>query len=225
MIIVQIGSIALELTGLEESIARFQALSCFTSTGFTTKESEFIITNPQRRRIASFLMVLGHAGLVTLIATFANSLRPDVLTVKSRFPFVRVFPPHLLPWINLIIIISVVYGIYKLFTHTNFTKKLTNILKVHMLKKEIVKPVDYKELLIAPDGYGIVQIHILKNSPVINKVVSAMGMEERDFSLLAVVREEKTISNPQANTKIIMDDQLICFGKIESIRKLYEKQK
>lgn len=227
MIIVQIGSVALELTGLEESIARFQALSCFTGTGFTTKESELIITNPQRRRIASFLMVLGHAGLVTLIATFANSLRPTVLTDKFKLPFIHTFfPSHLLPWINLIIIIGAVYVIYKLFTHTNFTKKLTNILKTHILKKEIIKPAVYNEFLVAPSGYGIVQIHVLKGSPVINKIVSALGPAEQDFSLLAVVREGKTIPNPQSNTKIVIDDKLICFGKMESIRNaLYEKQK
>ena len=47
-IIVQIGGIAFELTGLEWSIAKFQALSCFSGTGFTTKEAELITRNPKR---------------------------------------------------------------------------------------------------------------------------------------------------------------------------------
>ena len=55
-IIVRIGAIAFQLTGLEWSLAKFQALSCFTSTGFTTKEAELITGNPQRRRIASILI-------------------------------------------------------------------------------------------------------------------------------------------------------------------------
>ena len=62
-IVVRIGAIALQLTGLEWSLAKFQSLSCFTSTGFTTKEAELITGDPRRRRIASVLIVLGHAGL------------------------------------------------------------------------------------------------------------------------------------------------------------------
>ncbi len=39
-IVIKIGAIAFQLTGLEWSLAQFQALSCFTGTCFTTKESE-----------------------------------------------------------------------------------------------------------------------------------------------------------------------------------------
>ena len=37
-IVVRIGAIAFQLTGLEWSLAKFQALSCFSGTGFTTKD-------------------------------------------------------------------------------------------------------------------------------------------------------------------------------------------
>jgi len=37
-IVVRIGGLALQLTGMESDVARFQALSAFTGTGFTTKE-------------------------------------------------------------------------------------------------------------------------------------------------------------------------------------------
>src|SRR4030042_6186578 len=73
-IVVRIGAIAFQLTGLEWSLAKFQALSCFSGTGFTTKEAELITGNKQRRKIASVLMVLGNAGLVIMIATLANTI-------------------------------------------------------------------------------------------------------------------------------------------------------
>lgn len=62
-IIVRIGAIAFELTGVELSLAKFQSLSCFTGTGFTTRGSGIITSNIQRRKVASILMVLGNAGL------------------------------------------------------------------------------------------------------------------------------------------------------------------
>ena len=50
-IIVRIGAIAFELTGLEWSLAKFQSLSCFTGTGFTTREAELITGNPQSKKL------------------------------------------------------------------------------------------------------------------------------------------------------------------------------
>ena len=77
--VVRIGAVAFNLTGLEWSTAKFQALSCFSGTGFTTREAELVIASPRRRRIATYLIIIGHAGLVAMVATFANSLRPKLL--------------------------------------------------------------------------------------------------------------------------------------------------
>ena len=152
-IVVRIGAVAFELTGLEWSLAKFQALSCFTATGFTTKEAELITGNPQRRRIASVLIVLGHAGLVTMIATFANSLRPSAINIPGLPDFVST--AGVLQWINLAIIAVVIYVVYKVFTNTKFAKKLTEALRRHIAKREIVKPVSFEELLVATGGYGV----------------------------------------------------------------------
>ncbi len=72
--VLRIASIALRLTGLEESQAKFQSLSAFTGTGFTTGEAEMIVNYPVRRRIVSMLMVIGNLGLVTVLATLVTSL-------------------------------------------------------------------------------------------------------------------------------------------------------
>lgn len=90
-IIVRIGAVAFQLTGLEWSLAKFQSMSCFSGTGFTTREAELITGDKRRRRIASVLMVLGNAGLVTMIATVASALNPENTLLgwlsKSYLPF------------------------------------------------------------------------------------------------------------------------------------------
>ncbi|MFO7777273.1 MAG: TrkA C-terminal domain-containing protein [Nitriliruptoraceae bacterium] len=65
----RIGSLALEATGLSSDAARFQAQSMFTGVGFTTSEAESITGDPARRRVASWLMLLGNAGIVSIIAS------------------------------------------------------------------------------------------------------------------------------------------------------------
>lgn len=51
-LIVRAAAIALMMTGMDEKRARFQALSAFSGTGFTTREAEFVINHPKRRRIS-----------------------------------------------------------------------------------------------------------------------------------------------------------------------------
>jgi len=216
-IIVRIGAIAFQLTGLEWSMAKFQALSCFTSTGFTTKEAELITGSRQRRRIASILIILGHAGFVTMIGTFANTLRPR--TTKWSIPFLPAYlPSWLMPWINLIVIAVAVYVIYKTFTNTRFARKLTNALRRRILKRELVSPVSFEELAVATGGYGVSKIQICKDSPVLNKTLLKAGLRTHDITVLAVTRGGETIPNPSADTRILLGDELVCFGKLENIR-------
>ena len=53
--VVRIGAIAFELTGMEWSVSKFQALSCFTGTGFTTKESGLLLKTISGERLLQFL--------------------------------------------------------------------------------------------------------------------------------------------------------------------------
>ncbi|NQU19438.1 hypothetical protein HQ550_04745 [bacterium] len=219
-IAVRIGAIAFELTGLEWSFAKFQSISCFTGTGFTTKESELVVGNPQRRRIASVLMVLGNVGLVTLIATFANTLRPNMIVSTFTIPFLPIsIPSRILPWANLLILVILAYVIYRLFTRTKFTKRLTDKLRSIILKKEIVKPVSFEELIVATGGYGISQIEVCKESPILNKMIREANLRSHDITILAVERKGAVIPNPSADTNILLNDKLVCFGKLEHIRK------
>lgn len=205
LIAVRIGAVAFQLTGLEWSLAKFQALSCFTGTGFTTKEAELITGNLQRRRIASVLMVLGSAGLVTLIATFVNTLRPS--------------PSTLLPWMNLLIIVLSIGIIYLVFTRTGLSIKFTNALRSRIVKKELIKSVSFEELLVSTGGYGISNIEVCKDSPVLDKTILETGLRKYDITILVVERGEKATPNPSAGTKILLGDRLICFGKLDNIRK------
>jgi hypothetical protein len=217
-IVVRIGAIALQLTGLEWSLAKFQALSCFTATGFTTREAELVTSDPRRRRIASVLIILGHAGFVTMIATFANTIRPRA--TKWSIPFVPAYVPSWLqPWINLVIVVAAIYIIYKVFTNTKMARKLTEALRKRIIKRDIIKPVSCEELALATGGYGVSKIQVSEGNPIVGKVLSESGLRKDDITVLAIIRDESTIPNPSADRKILSGDELICFGKLDIIRK------
>jgi Trk-type K+ transport system membrane component len=219
-IAVRIGAIAFQLTGLEWSLAKFQALSCFSGTGFTTKESELITSNKQRRKIATILIILGNAGFVIMIATLASSLVPQetILSTLSESFLPFDIKPDLVKWVNLAIILIVVYVIYKVFTYEKFVRKMTTILRKKIIKREIFQKVSFEELLLATGGYGISRITVSSGSPVLDKTLMKSQLREYDIMILATVRDGETIPNPPANMKILLGDELICFGKLENIR-------
>lgn len=73
VLVVRIAAVALRLTGMPADVARFQARSAFSGSGFTTAESEAVVNHPLRRRIIGLLMLWGNVGFVTVIATFIVS--------------------------------------------------------------------------------------------------------------------------------------------------------
>ena len=54
---------------------------------------------------------------------------------------------------------------------------------------------------------------MLMSKTLIEANIRALGV-----NILAIVRGERTIPNPPADSKILLGDELICFGKLENIR-------
>jgi hypothetical protein len=218
-IIVRIGAVAFQLTGLEWPLAKFQALSCFSGTGFTTKESELITGDPRRRRIASILMVLGNAGLVTMIATVASAMNPEnTLLGWLSVSYLSFLPRWSVMWFNLGIIIVAFFAIYKLSTNMKFTQKLTDYLRKKIIKKEFFQTVSFDELLMLTGGYGVTRLEVPGGNPLIDKTLAESELRMNDITVLAIIRDKDTIPNPSANAKIHERDELVLFGKLENIK-------
>ena len=226
-IIVRIGAIAFQLTGLEWSLAKFQALSCFSGTGFTTKEAELITGHPRRRRIASILIILGNAGFITMIASVASAITAQqTLWSKLSETLLPVsIPPYLVRYINLAAIALAVFIIYRLASNEKFVTKLTNFLRIRVSKRKNFKPVSFEELLLLSGGYSVSSIDASLCSDLVGKTLMESSLRKSDITVLAIVRDEETISNPPAGTKIRAGDELISFGKIDTmIEKFSVKQ-
>lgn len=84
IVLVRIGTTALELTGISPDVASFQAQSAFYGVGFTTSESESIVTHAIRRKIVGVLILVGSVGftssVATLVLTFIGQSGPAVVT-------------------------------------------------------------------------------------------------------------------------------------------------
>jgi len=207
-LMVRIAAVAFELTGLEWTLAKFQALSCFTTTGFTTKESELIARYPERRRIASILMILGHAGLIALIAALVNVLGRNT------------GEPAFLPAVRVVVMSVTIYVCYLLFIKTRFADKIDNLLRKHIVKRVGIELMTCKQLIVATAGYEISSVTISGSNPVANKTLEEAALKARNIVVLAIERGQDQIVNPLPNEKVLPGDILICFGQLGNVKEV-----
>lgn len=218
-IAVRVGAIAFQLTGLEWSLAKFQALSCFSGTGFTTREAELIVGHPRRRQIASILMVLGNAGLVTLVATFANSIRPRINASASFWNWLL---GGMGPLLNLVIIIMAVYITFRIFTHSHMGRKVTDFLRSRVQASGIVEKVSFEELVVSTGGYGVIRTEVMRSNSLVGKTLSKSGLRAKDITVLVIRRGGDSIPNPSPDIMIQTGDKLLCFGNLDHMKKEFE---
>jgi len=198
------------MTGLEKNKARFQALSAFSGTGFTTKEAEFVMKHPVRRKIVTWLMIMGNAGIVTVIVTSTSSLATS-----------RGFQ---LP-INVLILVVGVFLIYKITTYRKFTRIWENFIEKKLVKSPTFEEAATEDLLHFLEGYGLVKKIISENSPLIGSSLSECKLNERGLLVLGIERGKHWIPIPKSNEKMQEGDNIVVYGPLDVLKNLLKEEK
>lgn len=210
IVVVRVGSSALELTGLSTEIASFQAQSAFSGAGFTTVESETIVTHPVRRRIIRVLILMGSAGVTTSIATLVLAFmgqsgkgaleRGGVLLLGLLAIFLFARSKHIYNMMKIIII--------------NALKRWTTL-----------RLYDYEQLFGLGEGYAIAKITIKQDNPLNNKPIKELKFQLEGILILAIHRKDgnkvQFIGAPHGEAVIKTDDELICYAKESAIIKSF----
>ena len=204
-IIVRIATIALKMTGLDEKRARFQALSAFTGTGFTTRDSELIVGHEQRRRIIMTLMILGNAGLITVVATLILSFARGGLSPAP---------------IKLILLGLAIYFIYRLASHKGLTRKFTKGIERRLVRSTVFTKKPIEETLRLAKGYGVAEISLKEGSPHIGLTLNKTDFKKRGIIILAIERGKDVLHTPKGRDRLCVDDTLICYGKLPEIKRI-----
>lgn len=72
MAIIEIFTVLFRLTGLTREKARTQVISMLTNSGFTTSESELIMSSKRRRKLARITMLFGYSFSVIIVSILVN---------------------------------------------------------------------------------------------------------------------------------------------------------
>ena len=203
MLIVRAGAIALMMTGMSYDKAKFQALSAFSGTGFTTRESERVVSNPRRRKIVSWLMIMGNAGIVTVIVATTSSF------AKSE---------GLQAGINILVLLSGLGLIYFIAKHTPLARYWESFAQTRLSRFKIFEddtPVD--DLLHIAEGYGVLRIQLLGGSPFIGQTLSEINTGLEKSLVLGIERNKEWLPTPGLKKKMMVDDYLVIYGKIDDL--------
>lgn len=212
VVVVRIGAIALELTGLSRDVAAFQAQSAFSGVGFTTSESEFIASHPVRRRIVRILMLLGSAGITSTVATL-------VLTFVGQTGEAAAY--------RLLILVAGLLGIWVLAS-SEYVYRVTRRLIVWALDKwTSVRIYDYEQLLGLGHGFTISRISVKPESWMSGRRLRDLKLNEEGVLVLAIYRKvgdmDRFIGVPSGNTTIEAGDLLICYGREDACISLSQR--
>jgi len=202
IIVVRVGAVALSLTGLSEEVASFQAQSAFSGVGFTTAESESIVTNPGRRKIIRALMLLGSAGITSSIATL-------VLTFVGQSPRSTVLRGGaLLAGLLVIFLLARSAYLYRVMKKV-ITRALDRWTKLRLM--------DYEQVLGLSRGYTIFRIKVRPHSWLSRRKLSELNLGKEGILVLGIYRqvegEEKFIGIPTGDTVIQPEDVLVCYSR------------
>ena len=200
---VRAASIALMMTGLDKNKARFQALSAFSGTGFTTKEAESVINHPQRRKIIRWLMMGGNAGIVTVIVAATSSM------VTSR--------GYQLP-INVLILLIGILLIYKLAKFRGFTQKWEGFIERKLIKSAVFEDASTEDLLHFLEGYGVLKKMVKEDSTLIGKTLLKSKLSEKGVLVLGIERKKNWIPTPKASEMIRDGDHLVVYGPLSVLK-------
>ncbi len=207
ILVVRAGAIALRMTGLDDTTARFQAMSAFTRAGFTTRESELVMGHTQRRRIITWLIILGNAGIVAVIVTGTSSL-----TTSGDYKLA----------INIVALILGIYVLARLARHAGFTQRWETFVEKTLLRWRLFGSAPSVEhLLRFGEGYGIVRVPVPPDGESAEGTLRNTGFYGTLFIVLGVEQQGAWIPTPPPDLELVGGEVLTLFGKLTDLERTF----
>ena len=213
ILISDIITIFFRLTGLTEEKARFQVISLLTNSGFTTRESESVVSSKIRRRLARATMLFGYAFTVTIVSTTVNFF---MTLGKSELDSLLVVIPILL-----VALVSFHLFRKSVFFKTKFDAWIESIGNRIMFGRNsnpVVLVEDYGDMVVAHIYLKNVPT-ILQNTPLSESVI----MSQYNIMVMMVKNPNGEAKQANADTILKPDDIIMVLGSRKNIREVFEK--
>ncbi|NER48629.1 MAG: potassium transporter TrkA [Symploca sp. SIO1B1] len=207
LLITRVAAEALTLTGLSRESAEFQARSAFTGAGFTTSESEQVVSHPVRRRILMWLMLLGNAGIITVI----SSLILTFVGTKGAGDWSQ----RIVVLILGLILISIVA------TNRRFSRYLSKMMHWALKRWTHLDVRDYASLLRLSGNYAVMEMQVDAEDWIANKPLCETHLRQEGILVLGIQRlNGHYVGAPKGGSCIFSGDILILYGRLSTLNEL-----
>ncbi|MBK5461686.1 hypothetical protein JFU24_20025 [Peribacillus sp. TH27] len=205
-LVIEISVTLLKLTGLKNTVARFQVISMLTGTGFTTDESKSIIDHPVRRKISMFLILFGAFSLAVIISSISTLLTDDLRLME----------------------LSIIIGILTILTITVKTpfinNRLSNKMQSEMHNHYELWEHPIEEVLFLENEDVVMQIDINEDSEFIDVITFDIVSRGVDINILYIESGEAKIRKELNEHKIKLGDNLFLYGNKNEIEETFSKE-
>jgi hypothetical protein len=202
--VVRIGGLALELTGMPREMARFQALSAFTGTGFTTRAAEDVVRHPQRRSIITVLIVMGWAGMASIITGMIQAFRAETLTMDMG--------------LRMVVAAVCIVVLYRVLLLPRLSASIDRVIRAQLERHTGLEPLELEEILRQAEGWGIARLEVPEQSPLAGKALEDSRPRDMGILVIAIERGDELIPSPGGRDTIYVGDRLVAYGPLRTMR-------
>lgn len=212
VIVTRIATLALTLTGLSRESARFQARSAFTGVGFTTSESERVVQHPVRRRVLMALMLVGSAGVVTVLASLLLAFLDGENGVAL--------------WIRGLTLVCGLVLLVAISNSQTVDRWLTNVILKALKRFTDLDVKDYAGLLRLAGDYTISEVHVAADGDwLADRTLQSLRLPEEGVLCLGIQRGETWLGAPRGDTRVLEGDTLTLYGRAGTLRDIASRAK
>jgi len=211
---IEIFTVVFMLTGMSHTRATFQVISLLTSCGFTTSESEIVVSSRKRRKIALAIMIFGNMFNVAIVSLLVNT----IMSFSKRSSFnVRQAILYLIVFMVFIAIIKRVP-----VARVTFDKIVKRIATKVMFSK------NSNPFLILDNfhGFVIAEVKIIEVPKKLSNKTLLESKISKDYGIriLTIKRDDRTIGDIHMDECIIKNDRLIVYGPLTNIMEVFKQQ-
>lgn len=218
MVVIEAFSVAFKLTGLATKKIRFQVASLFTGTGFTTNESDLIVNDERRRKIAITCMYTSHIFsvvivglLINLVISFVNSLANKIAFNVETFTSWYAIVFYVSLFLFAVVIFLKIPPIHSRFIA--FLEKMAIAMSPTNRQNNIITVID----LYGKDAIAEVILNRIPDFAK-DKTLFEMQLTKKYLINILSIRRGNRIIEVSKDTMFAQGDIIVVFGLIADIK-------
>lgn len=212
VVLVDIFSTILMMTGLSREKARFQVISLLTTSGFTTRESELIMGHKVRRKIAKLIMLFGYIFTATVMSTAVSMLLSfNNADPKKMFAAVLIF--------------LIYFAALMLLRNNKYVVAFMD----SRIESWYIKHIQHGKNMIIPiedlGSVGIFEIHMQEVPEALEgKTLAELRLQKENEVLVLTIRHKKSTTVVAGAATVIKEGSIIVvLGNLHDVESVFHK--